>query len=64
MVTIRICDRCGARIDLESTSIFINGIWHVGYKQSHFAYDLCPSCLEKAIAVCQTYLRGEKVNDR
>ena len=64
MTTIRICDRCGARIDVDSTSIFINGIWHVGYKKSHFVYDICPSCLEKAIAVCQMYLRGEKVNDR
>ena len=40
MTTIRICDRCGAQIDVESTSIFINGIWHVGYKQSHSVYDL------------------------
>ena len=48
MTTIRICDRCGARIDVDSTSIFINGIWHVGYKKIAFCLRHLPIVLRES----------------
>lgn len=64
MTTIRFCDMCGARIDVHSTQIIINGIWNIGYESSHFTYDLCPSCLEKAVDIREKYRkRKRKSND-